>query len=124
MAKIALKIVFKLKRFSHKVGVDVHHTGGNSYLSQVNPHQECAPFWGAFESRRGVDLRKVHFASELVSGVPPATGRSVSTCMGGTFISQRVFIKSFCKSQFPHQFVTLFFTFVMIQDKLTDSCGS
>ena len=39
-------------------------------------------------------------------------------------ISQKVFIKSFCKSQFPHKSVNLFFISVMIKDKLTDLCGN
>ena len=39
-------------------------------------------------------------------------------------MSQKVFIKSFCKSQFPHKFVNLFFILVMMKDKLMDSCGN
>ena len=39
----------------------------------------------------------------------------------GDLISQKVF-KSFCKSQFPHKFVNLFFISVIIKDKLTDLC--
>jgi len=38
-------------------------------------------------------------------------------------ISQKVFIKVFCKIQFPHESVNLFFTLVMIKDKLTDLWG-
>ena len=39
------------------------------------------------------------------------------------FISQQVFVKSFCKSQFPHKSVNLSFILVTINDKLTDVCG-
>ena len=35
-----------------------------------------------------------------------------------------VFIKLFCKSQFPHKSVNLFFILVIIKDKLTDLCGN
>ena len=41
-----------------------------------------------------------------------------------TFISQRVFMRLFCKSQFPHKSVNLFFTFAIIKDRLTDLCGN
>ena len=40
------------------------------------------------------------------------------------FNSQTVFVKSFCKSQFPHKSVNLFVILVMIKDKLTDLWGS
>ena len=40
------------------------------------------------------------------------------------FISQKVFIKSFCKSQFPHKYVNLFFISVTTTDKLTGLCGN
>ena len=36
------------------------------------------------------------------------------------FISQKVFLKSFCKSQFPHKSVHLFFISVIVEDKLTN----
>ena len=36
------------------------------------------------------------------------------------FISQKVLIKFFCTSEFPHKSVNLFFTSVMLKDKLTD----
>ena len=38
------------------------------------------------------------------------------------FIFRKVHIKSFCKSQFPHRSVNVFFTFVIKEDKLTDLC--
>jgi len=45
--------------------------------------------------------------------------------VGGTrLVSQKVFIKSFCKSQFPHKSVNLLFILVIIKDNLTDLCGN
>ena len=35
----------------------------------------------------------------------------------------KVFSKSFCKSQFPHESVNLSFILVMIKDQLMDLCG-
>ena len=35
-------------------------------------------------------------------------------------ISHKLFLKSFCKSQFPHKFVNLFFILDIVMDKLTD----
>ena len=40
------------------------------------------------------------------------------------FISHKVLIKSFCKSQFPHKSVNLFFILIIIKDKLTNLCGN
>ena len=39
-------------------------------------------------------------------------------------ISQKVFIKSFCKSQLPQKSVNLSFITTNIKNKLTDSCGN
>ena len=39
-----------------------------------------------------------------------------------TLISQKVFIDSFLKSQFPHKSVDFFFISVMMKDKLTHLC--
>ena len=39
-------------------------------------------------------------------------------------VPQKVFIKSFCKSQFQHKFVNLFFILVIVKDKLTDLRGN
>jgi len=36
------------------------------------------------------------------------------------FVSQIVFIKSFCKVQFQHKNVNLFFVLAMIKDELVD----
>ena len=38
-------------------------------------------------------------------------------------ISQKMFIKSICKSQFPHKFVNLLSISVIKEAKLTDLCG-
>ena len=43
---------------------------------------------------------------------------------GTQFISQKVFIQSLCKSQFPYKFVNLLFILVIIKDELTDLCGN
>ena len=40
--------------------------------------------------------------------------------MRSRFFSQKVFIKLFCKSQFPYKFVNLFLIIVMVKDKLAD----
>ena len=39
-------------------------------------------------------------------------------------IVQRVFIKSFCNSQFPYKFVNELFILVMIKDKLANLWGN
>ena len=41
-----------------------------------------------------------------------------------TLISHNEFLKSFCKRQCPHKSVNLFFTLVIVTDKLTDLWGS
>ena len=51
--------------------------------------------------------------SQLWAGSPPVA-----------FISHKVFIKSFCKSQFPHKFVNVFFIIAIVKDELTDLCGN
>ena len=53
-------------------------------------------------------------------------GRGVATlpCEQPKFISQKVFIKFFCKSQFRHKSVNLFFILVIIKDTSTDLCGN
>jgi len=38
--------------------------------------------------------------------------------------SLKVIVKLFCKSKFPHKSVNLFFTLVIVKDKLTDLWGS
>ena len=50
-----------------------------------------------------------------------------SLCFGRSshkLISHKVLSKSFCKSQFPHRFVNLFFIPVIVKDALTDLCGN
>jgi len=39
-------------------------------------------------------------------------------------IPQKVFVRSFCKSQFPHKSVNLFFRLVIKKDNLIDLCGN
>ena len=39
-------------------------------------------------------------------------------------IAHKVFITSFCKSQFPHKSVNLSSIITSIKDKLTDLCGN
>ena len=50
--------------------------------------------------------------------------REVLGLEANTLISHKVFLKSFCKSQFPHKSVNLFFISVTVKDKLTDLWGS
>ena len=40
------------------------------------------------------------------------------------FISHKVFIKSFCRSQLPHKSAILSFTIADIINRLTDLCGN
>jgi hypothetical protein len=58
----------------------------------------------------------------------PRTSTSVGVAQFGNFISHKVFIKLFCKnqfphslckSQFPHKSVNLFFILVIVKDTLT-----
>ena len=39
-------------------------------------------------------------------------------------ISQKVFLKSFYKSQFPHEPINLFFILLIVEDELTSLWGS
>ena len=43
---------------------------------------------------------------------------------GEDLVSQRVFLKLFCTSQFPHKCVNLFFISVTMKDELTNLCGN
>ena len=40
------------------------------------------------------------------------------------FISQKLFVKLFCKSQFPDKSVNVFFILTNIKNKLIDLCGN
>ena len=42
--------------------------------------------------------------------------------VGGSYAGEKVtvFLRSFCKSQFPHKAVNVFFILVIVKDKLTD----
>ena len=57
----------------------------------------------------GVDARR---EGRLRSRDPPALG-----------LIYEVFLKSFCKSQFPYKFVNLFFVLVIVNDELTNLWG-
>ena len=58
-------------------------------------------------------------------GEARVTQRGCTTpCRVCELIRHKVFIKSFCKSQFPHKSVDLSFILVIIQDKLTSLCGN
>ena len=48
-------------------------------------------------------------------------GAHLSVC---DLISQKVFVESFCKSQFPHKFVNVSFIIANITNKLTNFCGN
>ena len=64
--------------------------------------------------------------SITVSTSPAATGSGVTPSCGrrADFISLKVFLKSFCRSQFSHESVNLLFILVIADDKLTDLWGS
>ena len=64
----------------------------------------------------GIDLCRTCRSTSTTS----QSGNS-SSCR---FISHRVFLKSFCKGQHPHQSVDTFFILAMMQDKLTDLWGN
>ena len=53
-----------------------------------------------------------------------ARPRASSSSFRFTLISHTVLLKSFCRSQFPHKFVNLFFILVIVKGKLTDLWGS
>ena len=56
--------------------------------------------------------------------MPPPRGGERLTKPDCVFISHKVFIKSFRKSQFPHKSVNLFFILLMIKEKSTEFCGN
>ena len=64
--------------------------------------------------RREVRLRELEELQRLEILHQPEPG----------FISQRVLIKSFLKSQFPHKSVNFLLILVIIEDKLTNLCGN
>ena len=53
---------------------------------------------------------------------PPSSSRPPSHARG--FYCTECVLKSFCKGQFPHKSVNLFFTLRILNDKLTDLWGS
>ena len=64
-------------------------------------------------------IRRFHIKSQLEQ----AQGLSLSK-FPDDFISQNLFVKSFCKSQFPHKSVNLSFSITNVKNKFTDLCGN
>jgi hypothetical protein len=77
-----------------------------------------------------VPLYNLHLVYTYSMGSPDAGSASHTVRaqfrmdLSPTFISPIVFDKLFCKSQFPQNFVNLFFMLVMIKDDFTDLWGS
>ena len=72
------------------------------------------------------DVRGFHERPQLAGGAFPdfscphkKKGPGLARHPARALISQKVFIK-FCKSQFLHKSVNLFFILVIVKDKLTD----
>ena len=57
------------------------------------------------------------------SGVDPSVARRQASTTK-VFISHKVFLKSFCRSELPHKSVNLSFTITNIKNKLADLCGN
>ena len=58
-------------------------------------------------------------------GDAAASLRRIEVCLAPTdLIPQRVFVKSFCRSQLPHKSVNLSFTITDLKNKLTDLVGN
>ena len=89
--------------------VDILAQGQSSTDTQVNRGSTYAL------SRSSLGFFSIRATFTMGSALP-------SLGCAGDVISQKVFIKLFRKSQFPHKFVNLFFMFVIIQDKFT-ICG-
>jgi len=53
----------------------------------------------------------------------PLPSKKATRYLPGTYLT-KVFLKSFCKSQFPHKFVNYFFTLVIVKDRFADLWGS
>ena len=56
--------------------------------------------------------------------VPVLRSAGLSLFNATVIISQKVFIKSFGKSQFPHKSANVSFIITNIKNKLTDLCGN
>ena len=72
-------------------------------------------------------LYKMHSATGGAGEGEGAAGGEAAGAKGTPrpgLISQKVFIKSFRKSQFPDKSINLFFMLVMMKDKLTNVCGN
>ena len=76
------------------------------------------------------DFRGSHERPQLAGGAFPdflcphkKKGPGLARHPARAFISQRVFTK-FCKNQFLHKSVNLFFILVIVKDKMTDLWGT
>ena len=71
-------------------------------------------------------------AGFLVAVVVPCVHRRLDSLrhrgqagmVASNFVLHKVFLKSYLKGQFPHKFVNLLFTSVIVKNKLTDVWGS
>jgi len=65
-------------------------------------------------------IEETNLGADLEVDVPPEQPLETRThhpCHPTMFILKQVFIKLFCKSQFPHKSVNLFFILVMMKDE-------
>ena len=86
--------------------------GGNIFYQRGTPVPERVP-----------RLTPLHNSCTSV-GTPdamPGGGARAKRC---EFISQRVLLKLFCKSHFPHKSVNLLFVLIVIKNKSMDLCGN
>ena len=60
----------------------------------------------------------------LMPAATPGTTSSRKSELEKSITSQKVFMKSFCKSQFPHNSVNLSLIITNIKNNLTDWCGN
>ena len=88
--------------------------GGTSGERGVNNFNDVQYFRTENSSSQGKNL--------ALTGLCAPSSLDSGRCMD--FISHKAFLKSFCKSQCPHQSVNLFFILVIVKDQLTDSWGS
>ena len=108
---------------------DAPGSGGMALLelpgSEIDPSQKIKPHL----TRRILVPCPVHVLLRVASASPPdeVHGGNLKAVWivqrvhrWHTFISQKVFTKSFRKSQFPHESVNLFFISAIIKDKSMD----
>jgi hypothetical protein len=77
------------------------------------------PRWGCDEARTGKNTRDM--TTHVVRAPNPRFSNAQAVYV---FFSQKLFIRSFFKRQFPHRSVNLFFVQVAMKAKLTDLCGN